>query len=320
MPDIDARSSGGRRTAGWACLGVGLALLAGAAYAYHAFVQRPLSWPRVAAQVVSSRVVNPRKPSELQAEIVFDVHDGAGARRVTVVPNWSSSSYAAVRSYVDGYPPGTRLDVAVNPADRGDVRFELGATLHNLLLPGVLGLIGAVFAIVGGVVALRREREVSALPPAQTLRWVAGVFGAIGVGLCGLAVWLWTQGTPLDWPEVDAAAVEGRVIQVPSSVRRTPPRATYDIQVTFTFAVGDKTVTATTASGDTTTDRAEAENRLRAYTPGSRHRLRHLPDDANVIRFEVSALRERVVPIGLGAMGLLFLAVAVPLRRAARRA
>jgi hypothetical protein len=320
---VTAGRRGTGQRIGWVFVAVGAALLGGAAYAYHATVTRPLSWPKAPADVVSSRVVNPRKPDQLQAEVVLDVRDGASPRRVTIVPSWSSSSHAAVKAYVDGYPAGARIEVAVNPERRDDVRFELGATLSNLILPGVLGLLGAVFALIGGVVALRPGAAALTAPAAASSaharRWAGRVFAVVGVGACGLGGWLWLLGTPLDWPEIEASVAEGRVIQVRSSRSQSPPRPRYDIQVTFAFAVGDTRYTSTTTTGSGTTSRDSAEERLRAYVPGSRHRIRHRPDDPNVIRFEVSAFRERILPIAMGAMGLVFLAFAIPLIRSARQ-
>jgi hypothetical protein len=152
----------------------------------------------------------------------------------------------------------------------------------------------------------------------QARLWAGRVFAAVGVGAIGLGAWLWSLGTPLDWPEIEASVVEGRVIQVRSTRSQSPPRPRYDIQVTFAYAIGDTRYTSTTTSGDTTTSRESAEERLGGYPPGSRHRIRHHPDDANVIRFEVSAFRERVLSLAMGAMGLVFLAFAVPLIRSAR--
>jgi hypothetical protein len=294
------------------CLGA--ALLAGAAYAYETIVRRPLSWPTVEARVVSSRVVNPRKPSQHQPEIVFELDDGGGPRRVTILSGWSSSSYDVVRAYVDAYPPDARVAVAVNPANRADVRYDLGPTLTNVLLPGLLGGFGAIFLLAGGLVWRRPAGARAGEPSPQALRWVRLLFAAIGLGALGLAVWLWRQGTPLDWPEIEATVVDGAVINVRSG-RQTPPRPRYDIQVTFTFAVDGVPVTSRTVSGDSTTSRDEAVARLRTYQPGSRHRIRHRPGDPNVIRFDVSGWRERMLPVGLGAMGLIFLAFAAAMRR-----
>jgi hypothetical protein len=156
--------------------------------------------------------------------------------------------------------------------------------------------------------------------PVHLRRRVGYAFAAIGVGACGLGAWLWSLGTPLDWPEVEATVVESRVIQVRSTRRASQPsRPRYDIQVTFAYAVGGARFASTTASGDGTPSREAAEARLAAYVPGARHRIRHRPGDPNVIRFELSAIRERLLPIGLGAMGLVFLAFALPLSRSGPR-
>lgn len=293
---------------------VGAALIAAAAYAWHAIVTRPLSWPTVEARVVSARVVNPHDPGQHKPEIVFELDDGRGPRRVTTVPSWSSGSYDAVRSYVDGYPAGARVVVAVNPADDRDVRHELGPTLTNAILPGILALMGAIFALTGVATMLWRRRPGSA-GSARTLRWVSALFIAIGLGTGALGGWLWSRGTAFDWPEVEATVVDGVVIQVASTTtRKGPSRPAYDIQVAFAFEAAGVHVTSRTTSGDSSASRAAAEGRLRRYQPGSRHRIRHRPGDPNVIRFEVSAFRERVLPVGLTLMGVVFLGFGVMAR------
>lgn len=286
---------------------VGAALIAGAAYAWYATITRPLSWPRVEARVVSARVVNPGNPGQHKPEIVFELDDGRGPRRVTTVPSWSSSSYDAVRSYVDGYPAGARVDVAVNPSDAGDVRYELGPTPANLILPGILALMGTIFAVIGVATLLWRGRS-GAAGSARTLRWVAALFVAIGVGIGGLGAWLWSRGTALDWPEVEATVVDRAVIAVSSTSTgsKRPSRPAYDIQVTFAYEVGDVRVVSRTTSGHSGTSRTGADARLQHYEPGSRHRIRHRPGDPNVIRFEVTAFRERALPGGLLLMGVVF--------------
>ncbi len=300
---------------GFVFLAVGAVLLAGAAYAYNATITRPLSWPRAEARVVSSRVVNPKSPGQHQAEIVFELNDGSGPRRITTVPSWSSSSYDAVRSYVDGYPAGARVVVAVNPADPGDVRHELGPTVTNLFLPGVLAFLGAIFAVCGLAPMMWRAREAGPDGSARTLRLVSALFVAIGVGLGGIGAWLWSQGTALDWPEVEATAVAGAVVAVDStSAGKRTSRPAFDIQVTFAYDVDGVRITSRTMSGNSSSSRTGAEERLRAYERGSRHRIRHRPGDPNVIRFEVTAFRERILPAGLLLMGLVFLGFGIMMR------
>ncbi len=297
----------GRRVGALAFLAVGLVLLAGAAFAYYAMITRPLSWPRVGARVVSSRVVNPTNPTEHRPEIVFELADGDWPRRLTTVASWSSSSYDIVRRYVDGYPAGARVVVAVNPSDPNDIRYELGATLTNLLLPGILGALGAVFATVGAVSAFWRTRAATAGRQARSLRWAARLFVAIGILLGGSGAWLWSRGTALDWPEVEATVVDGTVIYVgSSSTGKGSSRPAYDIQVTFTYEVDGVRVTSRTVSGDSNASRSTAAARLEAYGPGLHHRVRHRPDDPNVVQFEVTAFKERILPIALLLMGVVF--------------
>ena len=137
---------------------VDLGLLAGGGATYYFLIQRPLTWPRADAVVVSSRVVNPKRPSQYQPELVFRI-EGNAAREVTVVPNWSSSSHDMVRSYVDGYPAGRTVSVAINPADASDVRHELGVTLLNVIVPAVLGLMGLFFLGIAWAARPQRERH-----------------------------------------------------------------------------------------------------------------------------------------------------------------
>jgi Protein of unknown function (DUF3592) len=290
-----------------AMLAVGLALLGGAAWAYYALITRPLSWPRVAARVVSSRVVNPTNPTEHRPEIVFELSDGGRSRRITTVASWSSSAYDVVRRYVDGYPPGVQVEVAVNPADPDDIRYELGPTLTNLIVPGVLGALGAIFAAIGAVSAFWRRRAARADAGPRSLRWVSGLFVAIGIVVGGVGAWLWSRGTALDWPEVDATVVDGGVIYVgSSSTGKGSSRSAYDIQVTFTYQANGERVTSRTTSGDSNSSRSTAVARLQAYAPGSHHRVRHRPDDPNVVRFEVTAFKERMLPLALLLMGIVF--------------
>jgi hypothetical protein len=297
---------------------VGVALLAGAALAYYAIVTRPLSWPRTEARVVSSRVVNPVNPAQHQPEIVFELNARDGVRRVTTVSSWNSSSYGAVRAYVDSYPPGARVEVAVNPADADDVRHELGATLTNLILPGALAVLGAVFALVAAVSTLWREQPTSTDQSPQTLRLVAGLFVAVGVACAAAGAWQWSAGTAADWPEVEATVVDSAVIQVANS-SSSPSRPAFDVQVTFRYDANGAVVTSRTTSGQVSWGRTAAEARMRAYPPGSRQRVRHRPDDGNVVRFEVSALRERALAGALLLMGLVFVGFGVMTRTLTRR-
>lgn len=250
--------------------------------------------------------------SAATTEIVFELPAGDTRRRITTVAGWSSSSYDVVRRYVDRYPAGALVDVAVNPSDPDDVRHELGPTLANLMVPGILGAMGAIFVATGAGSVLWRRRKAGPTGSPRSLRWVAALFVAIGIAVGTLGVWLWSRGTALDWPEVEATVVEATIVQVgSSSTSKGPSRPDYDIQVTFAYAVDGVRVVSRTVSGDSNASRSSAAARLGAYAPGSRHRVRHRPGDPNVVQFEVTAFKERVLPVALMLMGIVFVGIGV---------
>jgi hypothetical protein len=259
----------GSRLVSLIVVAIGLGLLGGGAAAYYYIVQRPLTWPTTDAVVVSSRVVNPRGPTDHQPEIVFLL--ASDMREVRTIPSWSSGSYDMVRAYVERFPAGTALSVAVNPVNPSDVRYELGPTFTNLILPGVLGLMGFIFASVG-LVTLRQPRT-GANAGRGTLRWVSAVFTVIGLTVGGIGAWLFTLETPLSWPTVSAEAVEGTVREVGSSSRGRNSERTYVVQVTFRYTIDGKTITSQTTSGSGFSSRRTAESRLATYAPDARHPL-----------------------------------------------
>jgi hypothetical protein len=298
----------GSRVVSLIVLIVGLGLLGGAAAAYYYIVQRPLAWPKADAVVVSSRVVNPKGPSDHQPEIVFRL--APDAREVRTIAPWSSGSYDMVRAYVDPFPAGTALPVAVNPADPSDVRHELGPTFTNVIVPGVIGLMGVIFAGVGVIALLWRPRSEAAAGRA-TLRWVSALFIVIGLIIGGIGAWLFTGETPLSWPTIEAEALGGAVREESSSSPSRSSQRTYDIQVTFRYMVNGQAITSQTTSGSGSSSRSAAESRLEAYSPGSRHVIRYRPDDPNVIRFEVTPFKVYVLPGALVAMGVVFAGLGV---------
>ena len=276
----------GSRLVSLIVVAIGLGLLGGGAAAYSYLVQRPLTWPTADAVVVSSRVVNPRGPTDHQPEIVFLL--ASDMREVRTIPSWSSGSYDMVRAYVERFPAGTAMTVAVNPANPSDVRYELGPTFTNMILPGVLGLMGLIFASVG-LVTLRRPRT-GANAGRGTLRWVSAVFTVIGLTVGGIGAWLFTLETPLSWPTVTAEAVEGTVREAGSSSR-----------------------------GRNSERRRTAESRLATYAPGSTHDIRSRLEDPNVIRFDVTRFSVYVLPGALVSMGIIFASLGVLTLRLARR-
>ena len=314
---------------------VGLAMLAGAWVAYDLTVRRPRTWPQTDALVVSSRVVNPRGPDSYSPEIVFR-YDAAGEQRdVAIVPSWSTSVYGTVRAHVDEYPAGATLRVAVNPDDPLDIRYDLSSSLMNLLLPGVLGLMGLIFGGVGvGVIAANRRSAARPLTaeefqPAlvraaasRTARRMAWAFFAIGLLITGIGVLMFQADLAKlrQWPDVEATVVDSRRVSRSSSARGGGTRAVYDVEVTFRYAVGDRSYQSTTLYGIASSSESRASNMLATYAPGTAHVIRYRPGDPNVIRFDMdSYFAVFVMSIALLAMGLVFVGFAAAMFRSFRR-
>jgi hypothetical protein len=223
-----------------------------------------------------------------------------------------------MRSYVDGYPPGATVPLAINPADPSDVRYEVGLTLTNAIVPGALGFMGVLFATIGWATRRSRHAEADATPASpQTVGWIGTLFAGIGLLLGAIGGWLLTQDTPLDWPPVEAEAVSAGILPVRSSSSRNSPssRTSYDVQVTFVYRVADVSYRSMTTSGSASATQIEAERRRAGYAPGTRHTIRYRPDDPNVIRFEVSRVDVYALPVALLAMGTVFLLIGIVVSR-----
>jgi hypothetical protein len=304
---------------------IGLALLCGSGALYYYQVHLPQSWPRVSAEVVSSRVVNPANPNQHSPELVVRFESGGATRQVTIQPGWSSASYDMVKSHVDGHPAGSNLEVAINPADAGDVRYELGPTLSNLLGPLIVGGMGLIFAAVG-VFTLTRSRAASKATPEENrtlTRRVAVLFCAIGAGIIGLGIWLGAGDLEMTrtWPPVEAEVVSSRSVATRSSVNNRPSVLVYDVQVLFRYTVDGRTYESQTMTGASTSSTFRRDELLEEFAPGTRHRINHRPDDPNVIRYNLdSPLSTFGLSGGMALMGLVFLGFGLLFLRVTRDA
>ena len=308
---------------------VGIGLLAGAGYAYESLVRKPRTWPQTDALIVSSRVINPRGPAHYAPELIFRLRDGSATRDVRVTPSWSSSSYGVIERHVAQFPAGAHVPVAVNPNNPSDVRYDLGLSVGNLILPGVLGLLGATFAIIG-LVAGRSRQSASITSASGTLpRWFVATFVAIGVIIATIGVLMVRSSLTIlrTWPQVQGVVLESRVVPaagISSSGGSGPNRAAYDNSVKFRYVVNGVTLESATAYGGGRT-RASAEARAREYAPGTIHPIWHRPEDPRVIRFDLgNSMRVFLLPGAMVAMGLVFMGFAalfswLSRRRSSRR-
>ena len=287
---------------------VGLGLLAGGIYAHYAIVLRPAEWPQADALIVSSRVVNPKGPNKYSPELIFRLGVGDSSRDVRIAPSWSSSSYDVMRTHVDRFPAGARVKVAVNPHNPEDVRYDLGVTVANMILPGVLGTLGVVFALVGAIAMRRRPL----IRDATALRMFPRIFVLIGLILSVIGGMMVRSDLAMlkGWPEIEGRVLESSVVAGGSThSRRGGGKPTYDTAVKFRYVVNGVTYENQTRYGIGTTNRASAAARAEAYAPGTVHRIWHRPDDPNLIRFDLASkfsvffLSGGIVVAGLVFMG-----------------
>jgi hypothetical protein len=313
---------------------IGLGLLAGGVWWYYYSVLRPQTWPRVPAEVVSSRVINPKGPESYSPELVLRYEVNGTKRQPTLLPAWSSGSYDFVRHHVDRYKPGSRLEVAVNPADPDDARYELGDTLMNLFGPAILGVLGLVFAGIGVVSAtwksldpvvdlsaesgrafpptalVEREVDASMASGAKVARRIGMAFAAVGVVLLATGGVLLRSDleTRTNWPIVDATVVASRVVATGSGSGRS--RSTmYTHELRVRYEVAGRTYESTTRGAISTSDRADAEHAVAAYEPGAVRQIAVMPGDPNIIRLETEAGVDFVGSAILLLLGVIFAAV-----------
>ena len=303
------------RTSHAALIVVGLTLLGGSGATYYYRVQRPLTWPRTQAVVVSSRVINPRDPNQYTPELVLRLQKGERRDQVTLTGSWSSSWYETVKRHVDRYPPGSSTEVAVNPEDDADVRYELGPTVANLLVPGVLAVLGILFAGAGIGLSMRATRrpDSTAAGRRQGLGTVATAFGAIGIVSLVLGAWMVSRDLAMlrSWPAVDAEAIAVQTVSTRSSVGNRPSTLIYDVQVTFRYVVNDTRFQSQATSGLGSASRRRRDELLQQFAAGTHHRIRHRPDDPNVIRHGLDySFRTFMLSGGMALMGLIFIGFA----------
>jgi hypothetical protein len=253
--------------------------------------------------------------------LVVRFRTGAGERQLTLRPSWSSSSYDMVKSHVDRYPAGAEVALWLNPADPDDARYEVGATLANVIVLGALGGMGLLFVALGLWTLRPSARPSSQAParsPARDLRLLVRVFAGVGVALTAVGMWLVARDVSMlrSWPYVEAAAIEATTITTRSRSRGRPTGPLYDVQVTFRYVVDGRTYESRTRSGIASSSTSRRDELLRRFAPGTRHTIRHRPGDANVIRYELDwSFATFLMSGAVTLMGLVFVGIGAGMSR-----
>ncbi len=92
--------------------------------------------------------------------------------RVPSSSNYSTSSYSEMQGKVQKYAPGTRHTIWYNPAEPGDMYYDVGYNFGFFLLPFILAVIGLPFTAVAVGLLIGASRMVVRQCPScgQTLQ------------------------------------------------------------------------------------------------------------------------------------------------------
>lgn len=133
---------------------------------------------------------------------------------------------------------------------------------------------------------VRRTTTQGALSPRKTSGWILLTFGLILLCIGG------STGNDQyrivrDWPSVDAEVISSSVqtsLGVAVRGRRDP---VYAAMVEFRYSVGSQTYVSYAKPNHTSSSYSAIQQKVRAYSPQSRHEIRYNPANPSDIRFEV---------------------------------
>jgi len=269
------------------------------------------SWPPVKATVTQSRVTM-KSPTSYSAEITLRYQSGGEERTATVTPGYETSLRETMTAKVKAFAPGSHHAVRVDPKNPGNVVLNADSTIEFFLLPMVLCLTGVIFLGVGAAPWLL-ERTVRPRPAAPSLetaerlpQLVGGTFGAVGVLILALALWMFTSThARATWPQTPATVTRCRVINYSnSSSNNRPSRPNHALEIEFRYTVNGQTYTAPTVAASGSASRERVEALLPAFAPGTKHLVRYNPADPGAMTFEQEGYLWVWI---LGLMGAVFL-------------
>jgi hypothetical protein len=114
-------------------------------------------WPKVEAEVASSRVAQgPDSEGTMMYKAAIEFRYVVNGKEFTTpaASNISTSSYASVKREVDKYTVGSHHLIWYDPGDPNDVRFDAGYNISFFFVPVLLGGMGIVFAGIGVAVVI----------------------------------------------------------------------------------------------------------------------------------------------------------------------
>jgi hypothetical protein len=143
------------------------------------------------------------------------------------------------------------------------------------------------------------------------MRKVVGqLFVLLGILMLGAAIWTGKQQYDVlnHWPKVEAEVTSSRVAQGLDS----EGTMMYKAAIEFRYAVDGREFSAPAASNISTSNFASVKREVDRYAVGTRHPIRHNPENPNDLRFDAGyTIGFFFLPVLLGGMGIVFAGVGI---------
>ncbi|MFA5507082.1 MAG: DUF3592 domain-containing protein [Vulcanimicrobiota bacterium] len=285
---------------------LGLLVIAGAVWLLLGLQARK-AWPVVAAEVISSEVINAPHGNSLTGQVEALAEDGTV---YTITLGWNSSSRGLLEKALAVAPAGERILLSVNPDDQADVRLPVAAL--DYFMPSMLVVGGLLFIFIPvGVVALSGRKD-----SLRMAGWSFVMCGVIFLGLAGLTAWQ-TASILTSWPTVQARIVSSEAVarQTHSTSSRPGGRVHYVIEMVVRYQVeGREMESSLQADEHSSSDRSDLTPLLEGpLGPGQEVTIRHHPDSPRVatldrpwsLRTFSLSLLAALAGLGTGLMGFL---------------
>ena len=268
------------------------------------------SWPLVEAQVTNRQVLYQDGSYQPEAEFRYTVTGTEYVAKTLLASG--ASGYPHAKGLADRYSPGTRHAIRYDPRRPEKIVANAGYTLDFFRRPFQVVGMGAIVLFLAWWLVLRSRAPARKLSPAQTWRAAGAIIGAVGTLFLAIGSWKAYSDYRVmkTWPAADAQVANNRIRHYRTSGSRNNPNGVdhYEVIVEFRYTADGKDFVS--PSSEDFSSPQDAEQERARYAAGSRHEIRHNPEDPNEIRFDVnpadfSVAKECIFP----GIGLLFAAI-----------
>ena len=245
------------------------------------------SWPTVAAEVVSTQVVqnsHGRHEGRVQVKL--------GERLLTLTSR-DTTDPADIEEGMSDWRPGSTLVLPQNPENPEDLRLPLDTLGH--WVPWLVAFGGLAFILVPvGVVALTERKD--------AVRIIGAILVAAGLLFLGIGTVMTYRKTEIlrNWPETEATILKSEVGRRPGN-----RRVQRGVDLVVEYKVGQELVRSAAGQRGSTMDLESVREAVATtYAPGRKLRVRYQPSSPHRVTFEavwrLSYFWEALLFLGLG--------------------